>query len=46
MKQRTNVKAGRLSANHNSSLRGLKVATAIQAGRLAGNHNQVLRRSA
>jgi hypothetical protein len=40
MKLRTNVKAGRLGANHNQ---GLRVRTSVRAGRLGANHNQVLR---
>jgi len=47
MKVRTNVKAGRLSSNHNETLvregvKGLKVRTNVKAGRLAGNHNETL----
>jgi hypothetical protein len=40
VKLRTNVKAGKLAANHNQ---GLRVRTTVRAGKLAANHNQVLR---
>jgi hypothetical protein len=40
MKLRTNVKAGRLAANHNQ---GLRVRSSMKAGRLAANHSQLLR---
>jgi len=44
---RTNVKAGRLAANHNQTVvreaaKGLKVRTNVKAGKLAANHNQTL----
>lgn len=51
MKVKTNVKAGKLTANHNQTMlreaakaKGLRVKTNVKAGRLLGNHNQVLLR--
>ncbi len=38
MKLKTNVRAGKLSANHNQA--AMKVKTAVKAGRIATNHNQ------
>jgi hypothetical protein len=38
---RANVKAGRLSANHNETL---AVRSAVKAGRLSANHNEAFRR--
>jgi hypothetical protein len=40
VKLRTNVKAGKLAANHSQ---GLRVRTTVRAGKLAATHNQVLR---
>ena len=37
---RTQLKAGRLAANHSQALH---VRSALKAGRLAANHNQALR---
>jgi hypothetical protein len=48
MKTKTNVKAGKLSANHNHTIvraKGIRVKTGVKAGRLAANHNQTLRRA-
>ena len=49
MKLKTNIKAGRLAANHNEKVArptakagGLKVRTKIKAGKLAANHNERL----
>jgi hypothetical protein len=47
MKVKTNIKAGRLAANHNETLtqdsaQGLKVKTSLKAGRLASNHNETM----
>jgi hypothetical protein len=43
MKIQTNLRAGRLAANHNVSVaRGLAVRTSTKAGRLAANHSRVL----
>lgn len=48
MKIRSNVKAGKLSANHSASLsrmtRGLSVATAVKAGKLSANHSSSMLR--
>lgn len=44
MKLQTNINAGRIAGNHNSTLRGgLKVQSAVTAGRISGNHNSTLR---
>ena len=40
---RTQVKAGRLAANHNEALRVRSTLRAGQGGRLASNHNEALR---
>ena len=49
MKVRTNVKAGGLSSNHNSTLvsnkpqaNAPKVKSSVKAGALTQNHNQTL----
>jgi hypothetical protein len=43
MKIKTNVKAGRLSANHNQTVaRGLKVKTNVKAGDWTNQHNQTV----
>ena len=39
MTLRTQLKAGKLSANHNE---GLQVRSALKAGRLSANHNEAL----
>ncbi|MEO6596480.1 MAG: hypothetical protein ABIP94_17145 [Planctomycetota bacterium] len=46
MNVRTDVKGGRVAANHNQTrpVRGLLVQTAVKGGRLAANHNHVLAR--
>jgi hypothetical protein len=45
MKIKTNVKAGKLAANHNqTAARGLKVKTNVKAGKIATNHNQTVAR--
>jgi len=45
MKIKTNVKAGRIAANHNQSVaRGLKVKTNVKAGGLTAQHNQTMAR--
>lgn len=36
---RTNLKAGKLAANHNQT-KGLVVRTSLKAGKLSANHNQ------
>ena len=36
MKIQTNVRAGKLAANHNQ---GLRVRTSVRAGRISSNHN-------
>ena len=41
MKIRTNIKSGKLAANHNERL---KVKTSLRAGRLSANHNQAFAR--
>ncbi len=49
MKTKTNLKAGRIAANHNQTLlraAGVKVKTSMKAGRIAANHNQSLLRAA
>jgi hypothetical protein len=47
MRVKTKVKAGRLAANHNTTVRDtrshLKVKTQVKAGRLAANHNITVR---
>lgn len=43
MKVQTKVKAGRLAANHNTTVRSLKVRTNVKAGKLAANHNTTVR---
>jgi hypothetical protein len=52
MKVRTDVKAGRLSANHNEIMvrdraagRGLKIKTNVKAGGQNLNHNETLVRN-
>jgi hypothetical protein len=39
MKVKTNVKAGRLVANHNATVRALRVQSKVKAGKLAANHS-------
>lgn len=41
MTVKTNVKAGRMTANHNETL---VVRSDVKAGRITGNHNESLRR--
>ena len=41
MKTKTRVRAGRLAANHNTTV--MKVKTKVKAGRLASNHNCTVR---
>jgi len=41
---KTNVKAGRLSANHNQTVKGLRVKSRVRAGKLSANHNQTVAR--
>ena len=41
MKTKTNIKSGKLAANHNQAL---KVKTSVRAGKLAANHNQAFAR--
>jgi hypothetical protein len=52
MKVNTNIKSGRLAANHNAQARqvgkatGLRVRTSVKAGGInTGNHNQTLMRA-
>lgn len=40
MKLKTRIKAGRISSNHNVSV---KVKTRLKAGRIAFNHNATVR---
>lgn len=40
MKLKTRIKAGRISLNHNPTV---KVKTRLKAGRLAANHNLTVR---
>ena len=43
MKIKTNVKAGRVSANHNQKVaRGLKVKTNVKVGDMTQQHNQTV----
>ena len=44
MKIRSNVKAGKLAANHNQSVKGLRIRAGLKAGKLAVNHNQAIAR--
>jgi hypothetical protein len=44
MRIMTNVKAGAIAANHNQTIRSLKVKSGVKAGRLALNHNQAVTR--
>jgi hypothetical protein len=40
MRIKSTVKAGKLTANHNQSVKRLSVRSGVKAGRLAANHNQ------
>jgi hypothetical protein len=48
MKTKTQLKAGRISANHNDAqvratkVRGLRVRTSVKAGRISANHNETI----
>ncbi|HKQ77957.1 MAG TPA: hypothetical protein VJ810_29945 [Blastocatellia bacterium] len=43
MKVKTNVKAGKITTNHNQTVaRGLKVKSGVKAGAIASNHNQTV----
>jgi hypothetical protein len=44
MKTKTNVRGGRLAANHSQTVTGLKVRSQVKGGRLAANHNQTIAR--
>lgn len=51
MKTKTQIKAGRVVANHNETLvrdnakaKGLKVKSQVKAGRIITNHNETLMR--
>jgi len=48
MKVKSKVKAGidGLSANHNQTVKGLRVKSKVKAGRLAFNHSQTIKRTA
>ena len=47
MKVKSNVKAGKLGANHNQTAsRGLNVKSGVKAGKLGLNHNQTVARGA
>jgi hypothetical protein len=46
MKIKTQIRAGRLSSNHNATAQSavtMKVKTGVRAGKLAGNHNATVR---
>ena len=43
MKEKTNLKGGPLSANHNeTTVAGLRVKSAVKAGGIGVNHNEAL----
>lgn len=43
MKIKTNVKVGRVTANHHQSVaQGLKVRSCVKAGRITANHHQTV----
>jgi hypothetical protein len=44
MRIKTNLKAGKLSANHNQTVKRLRVKSNVKAGRLSANHNQTVAR--
>ena len=44
MRIKTRIKSGKLSANHNQAVKGLRVRSSFRAGRLAANHNQTVTR--
>ena len=44
MKVKSNVKAGKLGANHNQTAKGLRVKSSLKAGGVSLNHNQTLAR--
>ena len=48
MKVKSKVKAGALVANHNQSVKGLRVKSKVKAGKTYtwGNHNQTMARRA
>jgi hypothetical protein len=42
VKIKTGVNAGRLSANHNQTVKRLRFKSNLKAGKLSANHNQTL----
>ena len=42
MKIKTKVRAGKLAANHNQAIAGLKVRSHVKAGGVNLNHNQAV----
>ena len=44
MRIKSNVKAGRLTSNHNQTVKGLRVKSNVKAGKLSANHNQTVAR--
>ena len=45
MKVKSNVKAGGINlANHNQTIKGLRIKSSVKAGKIAFNHNQTVAR--
>ena len=44
MRIKSRLRVGKLTANHNQAVGGLRVKSSVKAGRLAANHNQTVTR--